>query len=121
MAPGEESCTGSRYYRDLVDESGTTVDQMLDAIAERYFKISCAVFTPNDQRMEDIVNMARDLHADGIIDCSLQFCTFYETEAFTVEAAAEKAGIPFLHVTTDYANEDAGQLTTRVEAFLETI
>ncbi|QOY60241.1 double-cubane-cluster-containing anaerobic reductase [Thermophilibacter immobilis] len=118
---GEESCTGSRYYRDLVDESGTTVDQMLDAIAERYFKISCAVFTPNDQRMADIVNMARDLHADGIIDCSLQFCTLYETEAFTVEKAAEEAGIPFMHVTTDYANEDAGQLTTRVEAFLETI
>lgn len=45
---GEESCTGSRYYKDLVDESGETVDEMLDAIAERYFKINCAVFTPND-------------------------------------------------------------------------
>ena len=43
---GEESCTGSRYYKDLVDESGETVDEMLDAIAERYFKINCAVFTP---------------------------------------------------------------------------
>ena len=104
---GEECCTGSRYYRDLVDEGGTTVDEMLDAIAERYFKISCAVFTPNDQRMEDIVTMARELHADGIIDCSLQFCTLYE--------------IPFMHLTTDYAGEDAGQLQTRIEAFLETI
>ena len=118
---GEESCTGSRYYKDLVDEGGTTVDEMLDAIAERYFKISCAVFTPNDQRMEDVVQMARDLHADGIIDCSLQFCTLYEMEAFSVEKAAEKAGIPFMHITTDYAGEDAGQLKTRIEAFLETI
>ena len=65
---GEESCTGSRYYKDLVDESGETVDEMLDAIAERYFKINCAVFTPNDQRMKDIVQMAKDLHADGIVD-----------------------------------------------------
>lgn len=24
---GEESCTGSRYYKDLVDESGETVDR----------------------------------------------------------------------------------------------
>lgn len=118
---GEEACTGSRYYKDLVDESGTTVDQMLDAIAERYFKISCAVFTPNDQRMADIVQMARDLHADGIVDCSLQFCTLYEMEAFNVEKAAEEAGIPFMHITTDYTSEDAGQLTTRIEAFLETI
>ena len=56
---GEESCTGTRCYKDLVDESGETVDEMLDAIAERYFKINCAVFTPNDQRMKDIVQMAR--------------------------------------------------------------
>nr|WP_073295514.1 double-cubane-cluster-containing anaerobic reductase [Parolsenella massiliensis] len=118
---GEECCTGSRYYKDLVEEDGTTVDEMLDRIAERYFKISCAVFTPNDQRMEDIVTMARDLHADGIIDCSLQFCTLYEMEAFNVEKAAEEAGVLFMHITTDYAGEDAGQLQTRIEAFLETI
>lgn len=118
---GEESCTGSRYYKDLVDESGETVDEMLDAIAERYFKINCAVFTPNDQRMKDIVQMARDLHADGIVDVALQFCTLYEMESFVVEKAAEEAGIPFMHITTDYAGEDAGQLQTRIEAFLETI
>lgn len=118
---GEESCTGSRYYKDLVDESGETVDEMLDAIAERYFKINCAVFTPNDQRMKDIVQMAKDLHADGIVDVALQFCTLYEMESFAVEKAAEEAGIPFMHITTDYAGEDAGQLQTRIEAFLETI
>lgn len=118
---GEESCTGSRYYKDLVDESGETVDEMLDAIAERYFKINCAVFTPNDQRMKDIVQMAKDLHADGIVDVALQFCTLYEMESFAVERAAEEAGIPFMHITTDYAGEDAGQLQTRIEAFLETI
>ena len=65
--------------------------------------------------------MARDLHADGIVDCSLKFCTLYEMEAFNVEKAAEEAGIPFMHITTDYTSEDAGQLTTRIEAFLETI
>ena len=98
-------------------EENTTVD----AIAERYFKINCAVFTPNDQRMKDIVQMAKDLHADGIVDVALQFCTLYEMESFAVEKAAEEAGIPFMHITTDYAGEDAGQLQTRIEAFLETI
>lgn len=118
---GEETCTGSRYYKDLVREDGQTVDEMLDVIAERYFGINCAIFTPNDGRVADIVSMARDLHADGIIDCSLQFCTCYEMESFAVEKAAEEAGIPCMHITTDYANEDAGQLTTRIEAFLEMI
>jgi benzoyl-CoA reductase/2-hydroxyglutaryl-CoA dehydratase subunit BcrC/BadD/HgdB len=118
---GEECCTGSRYYKDLVDESGTTVDEMLDNIADRYYKINCAIFTPNDGRMTDVIQMARDLHADGIIDCSLQFCTLYDTESFSVKRAAEEANIPYMHLTTDYANEDAGQLQTRIQAFLEMI
>lgn len=63
---------------------------MLDAIAERYFKINCAVFTPNNQRMKDIVQMAKDLHADGIVDVALQFCTLYEMESFAVEKAARR-------------------------------
>ena len=55
------------------------------------------------------------------MDVALQFCTLYEMESFAVEKAAEEAGIPFMHITTDYAGEDAGQLQTRIEAFLETI
>ena len=42
-------------------------------------------------------------------------------EQWQEEKAAEEAGIPFMHITTDYASEDAGQLQTRIEAFLETI
>ena len=41
--------------------------------------------------------------------------------AEAAQKAAEEAGIPFMHITTDYAGEDAGQLQTRIEAFLETI
>ena len=77
--------------------------------------------TGNPVKGGTIVQMAKDLHADGIVDVALQFCTLYEMESFAVEKAAEEAGIPFMHITTDYAGEDAGQLQTRIEAFLETI
>ena len=43
---GEESCIGTRNSRDLTDESGTTLEAMIDAIADRYMKIDCACFTP---------------------------------------------------------------------------
>lgn len=118
---GEECCTGSRYYKDLVDESGETVDEMLDRIAERYYDINCAIFTPNEGRMKDVIGMAKNLHADGIVDCSLQFCTLYDMESFTMRKAAEEAGIPYMHISTDYSNEDTGQLTTRIQAFIEMI
>ena len=118
---GEECCTGSRYYKDLVDEGGETVDEMLDNIADRYLNIQCAIFTPIEGRKEDVLRMAHDLHADGIVDCSLQFCTIYEMEAFGMDRAAEAAGIPYMYLSTNYSSEDDGQLKTRIEAFLEMI
>ena len=37
------------------------------------------------------------------------------------KADLEKAGIPVLRLETDYSQEDAGQIKTRVEAFRERI
>jgi benzoyl-CoA reductase/2-hydroxyglutaryl-CoA dehydratase subunit BcrC/BadD/HgdB len=116
---GEESCIGTRNTRDLVDESGETVEDMLDAIAARYMRIDCACFTPNTERLEHIVAMARDLNADGVIHYGLSFCQPYAMEAFKVEKALEDARIPMLSIETDYSMEDVEQLKTRVEAFVE--
>jgi benzoyl-CoA reductase/2-hydroxyglutaryl-CoA dehydratase subunit BcrC/BadD/HgdB len=116
---GEEMCTGSRYYQDLVTEDATTLDEMIDDIAAKYLDINCACFTPNDGRIDDVVRMAKDLNADGVIDYTLQFCGTYEIESGAVEKAVQQAGLPVLKVTTDYSMEDVGQLKTRVEAFLE--
>jgi len=116
---GEEMCTGSRYYDSLVPEDGETVSEMLDAIASKYLGINCACFTPNDGRIDDVLRMAEELHADGVLDLSLQFCATYQTEASSVEKAVREAGYPVLRIDTDYSGEDVGQLSTRVEAFLE--
>ena len=116
---GEEMCTGSRYYDKLVADDGETVDELMDALAARYMDINCACFTPNQGRIDDILRMARELNADGIVDYALNFCALYAAEAFTVEKAARDAGIPVLKIETDYSAEDLGQLSTRVEAFLE--
>jgi len=115
----EEMCTGSRYYQNLVPEDGVTLDEMIDAIAEKYLDINCACFTPNEGRIDDVVRMAKEYGADGVIDLSLQFCGLYEMESHGVETAVRDAGLPVLKITTDYSMEDVGQLSTRVEAFLE--
>ncbi len=116
---GEEMCTGSRYYQDLVSEDASTLDAMVDDIAEKYLDINCACFTPNQGRLDDVVRMAKELGADGVIDYSLQFCGLYEMESNAVEKTVRDAGFPVLKITTDYSMEDVGQLATRVEAFLE--
>lgn len=116
---GEESCVGERGTRNLVDESCDTVDKMMDAITDRYFKVDCAIFTPNQDRLNHIVEMAQNYNADGVIHYSLQFCQPYIMESITVEKALEGKNIPTLRIETDYGMEDAGQLKTRVEAFIE--
>jgi benzoyl-CoA reductase/2-hydroxyglutaryl-CoA dehydratase subunit BcrC/BadD/HgdB len=116
---GEESCIGTRNTRDLVEEGGSTLDDMIDAIVDRYMRIDCACFTPNTERLENIVNMARKLGVKGVIHYALSFCQPYSMEAYKVEKALNEAGIPMLAIETDYSMEDVEQLKTRVEAFVE--
>ncbi len=71
---GEESCVGERGTRWLTDVKGSTLDEMLDAIVDRYFNVDCAVFTPNPSRVDHVNEMAMKLHANGVIHYSLQFC-----------------------------------------------
>lgn len=118
---GEESCIGTRNIRDLVDESGESLDELLNALVDRYMRIDCACFTPNTERMDNIVSMARDLNADGVIHYGLSFCQPYAMEAFKVERALKAANIPMLSIETDYSMEDVEQLKTRVEAFVEMV
>ena len=116
---GEESCVGERGTRNLTDESGSTVEDMMEAIADRYFKVDCAIFTPNPDRFSHIREMYNDYNADGVIHYGLQFCQPYLMESIPVEKALEDADIPTLRIETDYGMEDVGQLKTRVEAFVE--
>jgi benzoyl-CoA reductase/2-hydroxyglutaryl-CoA dehydratase subunit BcrC/BadD/HgdB len=118
---GEESCVGTRNTRDLVQENGVTMDGLLDALVDRYMRIDCACFTPNRERLDHIVEMARDLKVKGVVHYGLSFCHPYAIEAFKVEKALKAAGIPMLSIETDYSIEDVEQLKTRVEAFVEMV
>jgi benzoyl-CoA reductase/2-hydroxyglutaryl-CoA dehydratase subunit BcrC/BadD/HgdB len=118
---GEESCIGTRNIRDLVSESGDTLEEMLDALVDRYIRIDCACFTPNQERLHNVVAMAKELEVKGVIHFALNFCQPYAIEAFKVGKALEEAGIPMLSIETDYSMEDVEQLKTRVEAFLEMV
>jgi benzoyl-CoA reductase/2-hydroxyglutaryl-CoA dehydratase subunit BcrC/BadD/HgdB len=116
---GEESCVGERGTRNLTDDLGTTVDAMMDAIVDRYFKVDCAIFTPNQDRLDHIIEMAKTYKADGVIHYGLQFCQPYITESLGVEKELQSKGIPAMRIETDYSMEDVEQLKTRVEAFVE--
>lgn len=115
----EEMCTGLRYFENEVAENAVAdVDTMLESIAARYLNINCAIFTPNTDRIEKLVKMAREYRVDGVIHCTLSFCDPYAVEANRVGEALKKENIPLLSIETGY-DQDVGQLKTRIEAFIE--
>ena len=121
MVVGEESCIGTRNTRDLVDESGENLEEMIEAIVDRYLKIDCACFTPNQERLDNIISLANELKVDGVIHYNLLFCQPYAHESIKIEKFLHDKDIPMLAIETDYSMEDVEQLKTRVEAFVEMI
>lgn len=115
----EESCIGTRNTRDLVSEDGLNLDEHIDRIVDRYLRIDCACFTPNTERIEHVLEMARALKVAGVVHYALQFCQPYAIESFKIERALRDAGIPLLKIETDYGMEDAEILKNRVQAFVE--
>jgi benzoyl-CoA reductase/2-hydroxyglutaryl-CoA dehydratase subunit BcrC/BadD/HgdB len=115
----EETCTGTRYFENLTDESKTGMDGQIRALAERYMKCNCACFHNNTGRIDDILRLAKEYKVDGVIDVNLKFCSLYDIEGRSVESALKSAGIPVLGIETDYTDTDAEQLRTRIGAFIE--
>lgn len=111
-----ENCTGIKAVTQLVD---TEAPDIYAAIAARYLEIGCAVMTPNRRRLEQLRQLAAEYGAEGIVEIDLQACTPYCVESKTVRDLAAELGLPYLALETDYSQTDEGQLSTRLEAFLE--
>ncbi len=115
----EETCTGTRYFESDYEIIGESLDELIQAIADRYLEINCACFTPNEGRKEDILRQVKEYKVDGVILYTLSFCQPYDIEAIGLEKELKKSGIPVISINTDYSSDDDGQLNTRIEAFLE--
>jgi benzoyl-CoA reductase/2-hydroxyglutaryl-CoA dehydratase subunit BcrC/BadD/HgdB len=117
----EESCIGTRYFTDLVEPKGDSVNVLLWALVEKYSMIPCSCFTPNDRRIKSVKDLAKQFKVDGVIYYTLQNCHDYNVEAVKVERALKAQDLPMLKIETDYGTGDSAQIKTRVEAFLEII
>jgi len=117
----DESCTGIRYYRDLVDETAEDLDDMIEAIADRYLLIDCSCFSPNAERSQNIMNIVEEFKIQGVVHNILAFCHAYNIETKVIDNALAPARIPSLKIVTDYSFEDLEQLKVRIETFSELI
>jgi benzoyl-CoA reductase/2-hydroxyglutaryl-CoA dehydratase subunit BcrC/BadD/HgdB len=110
-----ENCGGLKTVGELVTEDG----DLLRNLSDRYLRIACSCMTPNHRRLELIQKLISDFSIDGVVDLTWEGCHTYNIEAYLVGEAVESQRTPYLQITTDYSENDMGQLQTRIEAFLE--
>ena len=113
-----DSCVGERTNRFQIDPEA---DDIYGALADKYLDINCSIMSPNDGRMKNTVEMAKKYEADGVIDMVLNCCHTFNVESALMQRACEEAGLPYMKIETDYSQSDAGQIDTRIAAFIETI
>ena len=79
------------------------------------------LMSPNTRRMENLPELIREFGAEGVIDVTLQTCITYMIETRAIRKLCEGLNIPYMSLETDYSQEDAGQIDTRISAFIETL
>ena len=116
----EELCSGGRVFYDPVRIDEPTLDDMLQAIAERYsLACTCPCFVPNEDRVYRNVSLAGRYKVDGVIYHNLRTCYLYQAEVTLLKSAFQELGIPFLEIETDSSREEREQLAVRIEPFIE--
>ncbi|MDD5057561.1 MAG: double-cubane-cluster-containing anaerobic reductase [Sideroxydans sp.] len=118
----DETCSSNRMLYDMTAVDEWLVHDMVDSLADKYLKpCTCPIFTRNDDRIRRLLDLVKSYGVDGVVYQAFAGCQVYEMEYRSVADAFNKAGIAMLYVETDYSVDDKGQLSTRIEAFLESL
>ena len=109
----------SGFYRT---DTPVTDDPVL-GMAQRLARIEgCSVlFDPGKQRGKELVQLAKDAGADGILWVMTKFCDPEEYDYVPVKRMADAAGIPMLAVEVDQQMVNYEQARSAIEAFSETL
>jgi benzoyl-CoA reductase subunit C len=113
-------CFGTRAHQSPVEENPS---DPLDALCQRYFfQTSCARMIGNfPERFEAMIDAVNERKIDGVIFQRLKVCDPWGAEGHKLRLRCKRAGLPLLVLEREYGLVHAGQVKTRVQAFLEMI
>ncbi|MEM2930916.1 MAG: 2-hydroxyacyl-CoA dehydratase family protein [Thermoproteota archaeon] len=119
----DELCSSDRLLYDPVGVDEWTMDDMFNAVAERYTLTSiCPCFTSkdgNEDRINWLLDRIKESKVNGVIYHVVRGCMLYAMEYARIKRILDRKNTPIYYLDTEYTREDVGQLKTRVEAFLE--
>ena len=113
-----ENCTG---IKPLLEDVNAEAEDLIEAIAEKYYHLPCSVMTANDRRMESLRALAKTYRPQCVIELIWQSCLTYDVESSRIRELVEgELQLPYLRIETDYSPSDSARIAVRVEALYET-
>jgi len=114
---GDDLCTGSRQLMGAIDVEG----DLVEAISKRYMEraVCPAKHAGVSTRGEELIRMARETEAQGVIFLYLKFCDPHAFDYPYLKEMLAAEGIPTLLVELEEQTASDGQFQTRCEAFME--
>ncbi len=114
-------CFGTRHYQGIIEENSKTP---LEAIANRYVgRIPCpSIINGFDFGSGLLKKTIQDWRIDGVICARLKFCDHWAgMRKLLAEELRHNNSVPVLDLEREYSTTASGQVSTRVQAFLEMI
>jgi bzd-type benzoyl-CoA reductase N subunit len=113
----DDFCTGSRYFEELVPET----EAPLEGIARRLLKrpVCPAKHGGLQVRADHLREIIRERQADGVIFVLLKFCDPHAFDYPYLKGKLDQEGIPSMLMEVETPLPPAGQIRTRIEAFME--
>lgn len=124
MVVADRYCYGSLPGREQIEIlDGETP---LRAVARHYLRTSqCPRFMERERsegRRTYVRDLCREYSADGVLYEQMKFCEFWSYErVLGVHILQEELGIPTVGIEKEYTLAGAGQLRTRIQAFVESL
>jgi len=108
----DETCTGNRNV-DKPEKEPVDLDDFILSYSEKLLnQTPCMRMFDNDRRKELMKN------SKGVIYHTMKFCDYYSFEYMSIKDTLD---MPILKIETDCTSQSEGQLSTRLEAFAETL
>ena len=116
----EEFAEGLKPHWTSVKTNGDP----MKALANAYFmdRVAPAWFRPGNERLDYLIRLAEDYGVNGVIWYQMLYRESYKMQSYYFpEILKKKTGLSMLTLESDYDPAETGQMSTRIETFMENI
>ncbi|MGB9886236.1 MAG: 2-hydroxyacyl-CoA dehydratase subunit D [Moorellales bacterium] len=117
----DDLCSGGRYLVEGEEPTYSSADPF-PYLARAYLKRPpCPRMVQGEERWKELIRLVREYRAQGVIYFSLKFCDYHHYAFPLLRQRLRAEGIPLLRLEGEYHSPPGGQVSTRVQAFVEAL